>query len=76
VVGVAVVEVELAGALVGGFQVGGAGVAVEGVVVGAQQRGAGALALPVGVDDEDGRWSWEMPVGWCWSSTASKARNR
>ena len=55
-VGVAVAQVELAGAQVGGFQVGGrAGVAVEHLVVGAQQRAADALALPVRPDGEDGQ---------------------
>src|SRR6266568_9323206 len=49
-------QVQAAGALVGGFEVGGyAGVVVEGVVVGVQQRGASALALGVGVDGEDGQ---------------------
>ena len=48
-------QVELAGAQVGGFQVGGrAVVPVECLVVGAQQHAAGSLALPVWPDGEDG----------------------
>ena len=49
-------QVELAGAQVGGFQVGGhAVVPVECLVVGAQQHAAGSLALPVWPDGEDGQ---------------------
>jgi len=56
VVAVAVAQVELADAQVGGLQVGGrAGVVVEELVVGAQQRGAGFLALPLWADSEDGQ---------------------
>src|SRR5580704_11345386 len=51
VVGVAVLEVDLAGALAGGLQVGG--LAVQCLVEGAQQRGALALALACGPDGED-----------------------
>jgi hypothetical protein len=55
-VGVTVAQVDLAGAQVGGFQVGGSeGVAVEHLVVGAQQRGAGSLALPVWPHGQDGQ---------------------
>jgi len=55
VVGVAVAQVEAAGAQVGGFEVGGRLVAVECLVAGVQQRGAGALALPAWADGEDGQ---------------------
>src|ERR1019366_6659016 len=53
--GVAGAEVDLPGTQVGGFQVGGNAGLVERRVVGAQQRGAGALALPLWADSEDGQ---------------------
>src|ERR1017187_1252967 len=55
VVGVAVAQGDLPGTQVGGFQVGGNAGLVERRVVGAQQRGAGALALPLWADSEDGQ---------------------
>ena len=47
--------VQAASAQVGGFQVGGDAVAVQGRVVGAQQRAAAALALPVRADGQHGQ---------------------
>src|ERR1019366_3449052 len=55
VVGVAVAQVELPGTQVGGFQVGGHIDLVERRVVGAQQRGAGALTLTLWADSEHGQ---------------------
>ena len=55
VVGVAMAQVDATGALVGCLQVGHDAFGVEDGVVGVQQRGAGALTLPVRADGEDGQ---------------------
>src|SRR5712691_2441327 len=55
VVGVAVALVEAAGPLAGCFEVGGDALPVQGGVVGGQEGGAGAVALPAGADGEDGQ---------------------
>lgn len=54
-VGVAVGKVQAAGALVGGFQVGRDALVLKVGVAGVQQRGAGALALAVRADRQDGQ---------------------
>jgi hypothetical protein len=48
-------EVEAAGALVGGFQVGGDALVLKCGVAGVQQCGACALPLPVRADSQDGQ---------------------
>jgi hypothetical protein len=55
VVGIAVSQVDAAGALVGCLQVGRRALLVEDRVMGVEQGGAGALALPVGAHGEDGQ---------------------